>query len=1230
MKLQMNTMMAMTAGSEDSAATAVNGNALANRGTGVAGVLFIFLALVLHGLLCPSVGSAQGAGADLIFTVGTTTRDAGNRDWSFVLIGSADTALVRGKRFAIYGKPGDVSSASPYTLRGTIFRQTDVGGVNALLNQSVALGQDLGQLTNAINTFLRRVPGISNQVPAQKVLTLFRSAETNASSAATLSLLASSNPGLRLCLGEAFAETITSLTTYEVREVNPATGLAAFVVGRVTITPGNPVVLPAPGKPFQVVTNHPDDHLRVRLRWGTPDALRRLSLLSYGYHVWRLPRSTAEGAGFHVAPPTLAQLRGASGVVLVNDAPASTTKELSAGSGLGAADDPTDRETYFVVDDNGRRIRGNVPTAGVEFADGAEFYYFVTALDVLGRDGLVSPGGLGRACRRKTPLAPIDLSARDEVQVLPLPGGANTNVQRIRVQWAQWKPGTNAGERATEYWIYRWPNPGDALRTDLPATTYRIGVVAHVSGADGNSYLDNGPTAPVTPGLSNFWYTVRAVSVAACDNLLSPHSPPVSAVLRVREGPAAGSGLVRGSCGVPAVRFETVSRELDVDVPTDQWNYRLVCVRRDPGIAWVRFAVTNSVAGVSLLGPVYFPPGDDRLEVEYTPLLDISSPGVLEVGCTVGNYYGATSREANYRSTSLPPNRQLWRLEFTAGQLLGTALNPSDPLLLAAGGFETGRCAPALDATPDESGTVTMRFNHTTTLPVLVQAETSGPNGSGWVDVAVAYPDAAGLYAVSYPACLVGPLPTFRGCIVSLPAEGDCVQHIASAAVNGSVAPLQIEFTTTPRTREYRLYRTVNEGPLTLISQGAIRHHPAFPQRRVVRKDDTLPAAGARLCYYLQLLDEHGNPSPMASLGCKEVKPPALPTPVLAEPQAVGTPASPQVALNWFCPVEGVHRFRVFLKVGPGGPGGGATVFESTQLRPDPAKALTGYYVGLRPSNLARAVRDVVNFGEAKLTQPISAGFGPGPQFTLVANVFPDVSYQISVQALDAQGGEGSLSTAWEFTWKTPPPVELVPWPARPLPTVEAFDARVAAVVFTNRENGRLEDRRYPVGVRIGQLPNVLSTFANVGSSNYASFLRSTQVSIDPNSHVFRRETSNPERSGEFLLPIVVYRQQVTNSLFPKVSGDINQVSPMIERLPWSILALPGQAPRVTIVDRLIATKREIPGGLGNGVNYLYLRDQQPVLLGARYRYFVVRFKANREVDYIIPAGEVEIPVASF
>ena len=83
----------------------------------------------------------------------------------------------------------------------------------------------------------------------------------------------------------------------------------------------------------------------------------------------------------------------------------------------------------------------------------------------------------------------------------------------------------------------------------------------------------------------------------------------------------------------------------------------------------------------------------------------------------------------------------------------------------------------------------------------------------------------------------------------------------------------------------------------------------------------------------------------------------------------------------------------------------------------------------------------------------------------------------------------------------------------------------------------------------------------------------------------------------------------------------------MVERIPWRT----PDPFTIVVPDRLLATRHEFDPGMpaGNGITYLYLRDQQPVLLGARYRYFVVRFKTNREVDYIIPAGEVEIPLGA-
>jgi hypothetical protein len=63
----------------------------------------------------------------------------------------------------------------------------------------------------------------------------------------------------------------------------------------------------------------------------------------------------------------------------------------------------------------------------------------------------------------------------------------------------------------------------------------------------------------------------------------------------------------------------------------------------------------------------------------------------------------------------------------------------------------------------------------------------------------------------------------------------------------------------------------------------------------------------------------------------------------------------------------------------------------------------------------------------------------------------------------------------------------------------------------------------------------------------------------------------------------------------------------------------------VTIPDRLFAGFTEYHAPLYH--YYFYLRDLQPVQLGAAYRYFVVHFNDQREIQEIIPAGDVELPL---
>ena len=1155
---------------------------------------------------------AQAPLNDLVFTVGTTAQSGANH-YSYVLVGAVAPELLQGKRFAVYGKAGAPASANPFTLRATLSQPNDVPTLNSLLNQSVPLGQDLNGLGDSLNALLQRVPGITNQPIAQKVFTALQVAQTNAQTASFLRLYERSNPGLSLARGHAFTELITGLTTYEVREMNLVTGVAGDVIGRVTIAPAGQVVLPAPGAPFQVSSNTPTEDLTIKLRWGTTEALRRLSLLNYGFNVYRIERGLAELLGFHLTPPTTAQLLSLN-FVRLNGAPALASKQFNVG-GPGGAGDLSDGTTSFVSDNNRRFEAG-----GLAFNDGQQFYYFVTARDILGRDGLSSPAGLARACKRVPPSVPKEVAVHDAPLVLN-----QTNIiQRLRITWQQ---NTNANETVTEYWIYRWPNPSMIFSNNLVPLSNRVGVVSHQLGTNVNSFLDNGSNAPTTPGLGVYWYSVRAVHVAACAPLLSPHSAPASGVLRQRAGPDATTGSVLGSCGAPAVIYTGFSRDTDSNRFPTRLYYRLVCLRRDQGIAWAQFMVTNSFGEVEILSPIYFAPDSDRLDFEYTTSFDRPDRYVTAVACVVGTGPQRASKPANAFFASPPPTPQRWDANFIAGTILLTAVNPADPLLPAINTRFPGTvCFPANNVQADPSGTVTMQFDlFAPRPPVMVQANTNGPNSTNWFNVGLATPDVNGVYAVSYPACTIGPLPLFRGCVADLPVDADCAEHLTgTGAADGAVAPIILKFKLTPRTREFRLYKQVNDGTLSLISQGASAYNVARPNFQITIPDDTMPPSAARLCYYVQLLDEHGNGSPMALLGCKEAGPATPPKPVLSEPVPVGGVGSPKVTLNWFCPTAGVSRFQIMIKRTDNSddPGFVNPVLAKVKVFEVVLKPLfqLKYLNGLKISDLTGI----------QYTPKLSSGFGPGPQFTLTADVLPNVPYEITVASVNATGDRFTSSETWPFTWVPPVPRITVPWPFRPLPPVQPFDRfapgstlfgsapRVAAVLFTDEFDGNLDDSRYPVGIRIGQLPQQLDATETIGTTEFVHYYPGQGNALaDPALYAFRRLSSDPSRAGESLLPIVVYRQQVTNAAFPRVSGDLVQVTPMIDRIPYYRV----DPFEVSIPDRLIAVRHE-----NDGQTYsMYLRDQQPVIRQARYRYFVVRFNDQREVAEVIPAGELEI-----
>ena len=1169
-----------------------------------------WLALILSLAVLMS-GRAQSPLSNLVFTVGTTARDPSSNDWSYVVLGSPAPATLVGKTFAVFGKPGYPTNVGTFTARGSIAPATDLATINTRLNQSVALGQDLNTLNDAfarvvgtnVIGLLRKVPGIAGQSLAQRVLTARQLAATDLAVAAGLALLERGNPGLQLCAGRAFSDALPTTTTYEVRETNPLTGDAGDVVGRVTLVPNAPVILPAPGQAFQVMTNDPSDHLRIRLRWGTPPELRRVSLLNFGFNVWRIPRAAGEAGNFHLTPPTIAQLHSNPNFSRANvNTAVRASKDFTTGSGAGAADDPADRTTFF-FGDTGRATLGTI------FNDGQEFSYFITARDLLGRDGFASPGRLARACRRELPSPPSSLHVENTV----LPG--STNQSRLLVVWEQ---NTNATDAVSEYWIYRWTNAAAALTNDVAPYSNRVGVVAQALGTNFGYFLDNSAGALTAANSSNVWYTARAVSQAACDPLLSGQAGPAWGVLRERGAPDATDGEILGSCGAPIVKLTAVTTNSLGFTNTEGPRSRIIITRRDPGIEWANLFLGY---GSSYGGKIYFPPDGDRIEIEHAepvaPTLNFA------VYCSVGNNAGVESAPVLFTRTNFYANTNELQIEFLAGQLLASALSSSDPLLNSV------NCNSASSAVADASGMVAVQIGQFGPLTTaLIQAQTN----NGWVDVGLYTSDSNGVFWISYPACLVGPVPPFRGCQVNL-TTSDCDQHVAASADGSPTAPLRVRFRLKPRTREYRVYRRVDGGPMTLFAQGAAVYDPAKPGKLIETKDEAMPAVAARLCYFVQLLDEHGNGGPLSFIGCKFVKPPKLPVPTLSEPAATGTVNNPQVALNWFCPTSGVYRFQVKLQVADSQGGSQASGFLSTRLTRDFTFDTSAVYAGLTParsaistfSNLKISLAKLLlNFDEAHLTSPIGASFGPGPQFTLTASVRANTSYKISVAAVDEQGHVGPSSTAWDFTWRPPIALQTVPWPARPLPHVEnppggpgLFFGFGAFVI-----NDTNLFPKYPVGVAIGG-STTTGLIYSYGITN------GDYLPVQPPTRALYQDSR-----GQVALPCVLYRLQVTNALFPRVSGDITQVSPLIESIAWKNPCLSGTfdgpCTASLIRDPLIRVNYFTflilgTDSFGYGYN-LVLLDTQPVISGARYRYFLVHFDSKREPDVIYPCGDVDIP----
>ena len=554
----------------------------------------ISLIAALGGAL-PSAVSAQGAALDdSLATAGlVTTSQVSGSPWAWLLIQPARLDLVTGRSFAVYRKSGPASSANPFTRLGVISQTVDDSVIASLETRAAHVGGDMNALGGSLTGIFRQIASdASIPVPA-RLAAVIAGSVGRPEHESTLLLLVRRHPLAAMAAGLAHASPMPpGVHTFEVREFDTVSSDDLRVIGRVTLDTNSPLVLPAPGQPYQVTAQQSaQDHLNIRLRWASPPELRRAALLQYGFDVFRIPKTVADGLSINPAAPSLEQL-----LQLVDDGDPATGLRVNASPILptrlydtGNVSLPGD-DTIYILDDNRRNDSFAAP-----FNNGDQFYYFAIARDLLGRPGQPSPGLLVTVCDRYRPQAPFGIAVTAHESYNET---TNTEVRGLDIQW---KPVVDANSSISAYYVYRWERTQDVHTSASDPQTNRIGIVQHAAGTQTYHFIDTGAMLVANPGRTYF-YTVRALDGGACaGGNLSVNSGPVPGTLRDHGAPDAPTGSVVIVCQEPEVTFVNFTTLAEAGASVSDPPVDFVCTASGDGaaeLAWAEFKTLTDSVGI--------------------------------------------------------------------------------------------------------------------------------------------------------------------------------------------------------------------------------------------------------------------------------------------------------------------------------------------------------------------------------------------------------------------------------------------------------------------------------------------------------------------------------------------------------------------------------------------------------------------------------------------------------
>lgn len=1180
--------------------------------------LLISPALAWLGVLPWLCSAVPAASPDRpLITVGTALN--GSVSGTCVMVQSEAPDDARTKLIQVFRKPGNTSGAGTFSLCGQIRPQSDPRTVGTLLERGRRLfGDDLDALNRSVDEQLQAMKladGAVNVELREKLAVLVAASESDVKVLDNLRFLSRKFKGVGLAAGFTFAEEISGLYTYELRTgsgTSTEPSAADVVIGRVIIDTASPVSLPAPDTLRAVTMTDARGHRVVRLRWASPDTLRRTGPLHFGYQLYRVPAASYDPSW--VAPPAASELEafrvntapilaseemtaaeaetGAGSIlealvssrhhypaswstttaaVLSGDASyafpaneaARSTQRASRISSLKSLNDEQAR--FHFIDDGGV----SAGTGALEAA--APLVYHVAALDIVGRPGALSQKLEVIVPRLEPSEAPKGVSVENRYSYAA--GGART--QRLEVRWPALRDAAGAVRTDLKYMVYRWNAATEGERYAEEPFGHGFTEFDAAGGFSAASIFGAQPELPV--GLVAGPGDLPPVDPA--DGMCSWTDPSVTEAYKSIQFHYAVRAVLDSGRGFPVISAPSapargVLRDragpgpatVDLEIPFGH-------VVLDCGNPLVENDVRPPSDGVLIRVhckaalPELFSSAEFAVEVDGER---------IELGSAPFGADGYATRSYRVSGATSVTGKAFCRAVLTNG------LRSEEKFCVLSGAKETRLYSPLFNASYAYDGYV--------------------PFG--------------GFGGVYFPVWPGGP-PTPPAWTI-FPA---------------------------PDTYAYRIYRRVDFGEEELLAT-AENASTAYDTAVEIRELDTsLPAHCRSVCYYYQGFDRHGNPGPRQRAGCLDFAEAVLALPVPDVVRLVRVPGStgsnPGLTLSWFCPPEGVEAFEILVRKGGGDPPASlddySTAANLLEHQTSTAAWDDQQWAVYRTQRLSGLTQDAGVFSMS------IGGIEVGAPYTFhVRSVGNSVVTGTEVIHQTSDPGKGDTAS-WENAGDLPsgPVSPNVPWPPRAIAgAIDLANSRTLEV------NGDL--RPEFVNTKVGVGPSVWNgAVVRIGEFDLAAPVATTETSTftrqsgqpgvryvysipaaaaaDWKDCLFTIRNlpapSDPDIMERTVLPCVVYRMNV-NAAGQPISRNLIQCSPRIDEATAAIRLTGGvwkiEDPHLHVgLPQLVDGLHRYP---------LYIKDTQPVIHGDRYRYLLALFRSNGELETVLDLGILTIP----